>query len=68
MDSNSLAFLLVGILLGALPGYLIGQSMATNPYPVPKTKEECFVAVGMATTQAGANLMDDYCVKKYGDF
>jgi hypothetical protein len=85
VNKEPLAFLIVGVLLGALPGFLIGQSMnteeienantrdvepiqATNPYPVPGTKAECYVAVGKATTQTGANLMIEYCLTQYSEF
>ena len=85
MSKNALAFLIVGILLGALPGFLIGQSLIaqkidgpdtaeaeslpiSNPYPVPQSKAECYVAVAKATTKTGADIMIDYCDKKYGDF
>ena len=80
MTNKALAFLIVGILLGVLPGFLVSQQIncpgtpeseslpISNPYPVPQSKAECYVAVAKATTTTGANIMIDYCDKKYGDF
>ena len=39
MTQNALAFLIVGILLGALPGFLIGQSLNVHEIDDPDTPE-----------------------------
>jgi hypothetical protein len=78
VTNNALDFLIVGILLGALPGFLVGQQIncpdtletestqIPNPYPVPETKAECYVAIAEASTNTGADAMDEYCFKTFG--